>query len=134
MLKNLANCTPREFLKQTNKIRKAVQKWIKATDIINFRGVSLPEVPEGMSEAERATFKQNALLKRFNSLCDIVLEQHPDETLEVLALCCFVEPEDVDKHEVAEYLESLGMLLNSEAVVGFFYSLGRLGNKPTQKQ
>lgn len=36
-MKNLANCTPSEFLKQTNKIKKSVEKWLKATDIMEIR-------------------------------------------------------------------------------------------------
>ena len=35
--KNLANCTPKEFLVQTNRLRKSAEKWLKATDIMNIR-------------------------------------------------------------------------------------------------
>ena len=36
-LKTLANCKPSEFLKQTNKIRKAAAEWLTATDILEIK-------------------------------------------------------------------------------------------------
>ena len=36
-MKNLANCTPREFLKQTYRIKKSVEKWLELTDLLNMR-------------------------------------------------------------------------------------------------
>ena len=32
-MKNLANCTPREFLKQTYRLKKCVEKWLQETDL-----------------------------------------------------------------------------------------------------
>ena len=51
-MKNLANCKPSEFLRQTNKIRRAAEKWLKITDIMEIRK-TLPELPEDISTAER---------------------------------------------------------------------------------
>ena len=36
-MKNLANCTPTEFLKQTSKIKRSAEKWLKVTDIMAIR-------------------------------------------------------------------------------------------------
>ena len=36
-MKTIANCKPSEFLKQTNRLRKVVERWMKDTDIINIR-------------------------------------------------------------------------------------------------
>ena len=36
-MKNIANCTPREFLRQTNKIRKAVSNWLTLTKVMDIR-------------------------------------------------------------------------------------------------
>ena len=36
-MKNLANCTPREFLRQTNRIRKAAARWLERTDALAIR-------------------------------------------------------------------------------------------------
>lgn len=126
-MKNLANCKPSEFLVQTNKIRKAVDKWLTDTDIMNIRS-RLPEVKEDMTadQVEQAKVKQ--MKANFNAILDAMLDEHPDETLEVLALICFVEPKDFDNHSVSEYLASISEVLNNEAVIGFFTSLAQWGS------
>ena len=60
-------------------------------------------------------------------MLDAILEKHPDETLELLALLCFVEPKDVDKHTMDEYLTAITEMITNSAVIGFFTSLQRLG-------
>lgn len=135
-MKNLANCKPSEFLKQTNRIRKAAARWLTMTDILNIRK-RLPKfevAAPGASAEDRAdVIRRNADLKRRQAaenvmaMLDAVLEDHPDETLELLALCCFVEPEHVDDHTVSEYLQSFSELISDEAVMGFFTSLAKLG-------
>lgn len=126
-MKNLANCKPSEFLVQTNKIRKAVSKWMKDTDIINIRN-RMPKIEDNYTaeDIDRATREQ--VNKNFNAILDAMLDDHPEETLEVLALICFVKPEDFDKHTVSEYLSSINEILSNEAVIGFFTSLVRLGS------
>ena len=61
--------------------------------------------------------------KNMMDLLDEVLEKHPDETLEVLALLCFVEPKDIDKYTVTEYLKNFTELISNEDVINFFISL-----------
>lgn len=126
-MKNLANCKPSEFLAQTNKIRKSVDKWLTDTDIMNIRK-RMPEVSEHASKKDKDNALREQAKKNFNAILDAMLDEHPDETLEVLALICFVEPEDFDNHTVSEYLSSITEMINDEAVVGFFTSLVRLGN------
>ena len=135
-MKNLANCKPSEFLKQTNRIRKSVDNWLKVTDIINIRK-RRPEikfVPELADEdekkaiiAENAKNRNEQVRQNLSDMLDEILDKHPDETLEVLALCCFVEPEDVDSHSMVEYLEAFNELVSNEAVISFFSLLMRVG-------
>ena len=126
-MKNLANCKPSEFLRQTNKIRKSVDKWLKLTDIKNIRK-NVPEIPSDLSIEEKQELMFEQGKKNLNSMLENILEVHPDETLELLALLCFVEPEDVDNHTVAEYLSSFNELINCKEVIDFFGSLMRLAN------
>lgn len=129
-MKNLANCKPSEFLKQTNRIRKSVEKWLKLTDVMNIRKRrpdGMPEIQKDMSkdEVEAVLEKQKTMMaeqaqQNLKAMFDAMLDEHPDETLEVLALCCFVEPENVDDHTVSEYLLSINELLADEAVRDFF--------------
>lgn len=142
-MKNLANCKPSEFLRQTNRIRKSVSKWLTMTDILNIRK-RLPKyeiaAPGSTAEERAEVIRRNAALKRKQAsenvmaMLDAVLEDHPDETLELLALCCFVEPEHVDDHTVSEYLEAFSELISDEAVMGFFTSLSKLGLRNTSQE
>jgi hypothetical protein len=139
-MKNLANCKPSEFLKQTNRIRKSVDNWLKVTDIVNIRK-RRPEikfVPELADEdekkaiiAENAKNRNEQVRQNLSDMLDEILDKHPDETLEVLALCCFVEPEDVDSHSMVEYLEAFNELVSNEAVISFFSLLMRVGQMST---
>lgn len=135
-MKNLANCKPSEFLKQTNRIRKSVEKWLNVTDVMSIRRrkpEGMPEVQAGMSqdEVDAVREKQRQMMaeqaqRNLKDMLDSMLDNHPDETLEVLALCCFVEPENVDDHTVSEYLLSINELMADEAVRDFFTFLMQL--------
>lgn len=135
-MKNLANCKPSEFLIQTNRIRKSVANWLTVTDIMNIRK-RLPEVEEAGAGAtmeerqavvERNIERKNAQIKQnLMDILDAMLVEHPQETLEILALCCFVEPEDVDNHPVSEYLGAITDLIETKEVLSFFTSLAKLG-------
>ena len=139
-MKNLANCTPREFLKQTNRIRISAEKWLTATKILEIRK-RMPELPaptetkdkeelrKAIEERKEAFAKQTR--ENLFAMLEAMLETNADETLELLALCCFIEPEDVDNHTMSEYLVSIGELLNDAGVVSFFDSLVRLGVSST---
>lgn len=135
-LKTLADCKPSEFLKQTNLIRKAVFNWITVTDIAAIRA-RLPKYEaaekDASAEEKAALIKRNAAalkkqqMENMNAILDAMLEQHPDETLEVLALCCFVEPAHVDDYPIGDYLAAFSKLISDEAVLTFFTSLASLG-------
>ena len=142
-MKNLANCKPSEFLKQTSKIRKSVENWLSVTEILETRKrqPKLTQLSEDMTAEERSqVFLANQAKSReqmrqnMMDILDAVLDKHPDETLELLALLCFVEPEDVDNHMVSEYLEAFTEIINNEQVLNFFISLARLEHLDISKQ
>lgn len=139
-LKTLATCKPTEFVRQTNRIKKSVEKWLTDTDILNIRKrlPALELIPKDAPEEERtAIFNRNKKVaeaqarKNVSAMLDAILEDHPDETLELLALCCFVEPESVDDHTVSEYLTAFNSLINDQAVLSFFTSLASLAQRNT---
>ena len=133
-MKNLANCTPREFLAQTFKIKKSVKEWLDATDIMNIRKnkpelvntVGLPDDEREKALLENKLRIQAKSRKNVNDILDRMLDKNSEKTLEVLALCCFIEPEDVDNHPMSEYLECLGELISDKGVISFFTSLAQL--------
>lgn len=121
-MKNLANCNPSEFLVQTNKIRKSVANWLTVTDIHNIRK-RLPKYDNEMDAAERATLRKEQMRKNLSAILDAVMEDHPAETIEIMALVCFIDPKDADNHPMSEYLQSIGELIADESVLSFFTSL-----------
>lgn len=135
-MKNLTNCTPIEFLKQTNRIRHSVEKWLKVTDIMNIKN-SLPnfvEINDDMSEEERKekadinkelVREQNQ--KKLSLILDKCLDEHAEETLELMALMCFVEPEHINENSAMEYLKEVTEMISNKDVLDFFSSLIRLG-------
>lgn len=118
-MKNLANCTPREFLRQTNRIRRAAARWLKLTDILNIRG----RVPA--AEREDALWAQ--AMENINAMLEAMLEKYPDETAELLGLMCFIEPEELEQHTMRELLGAFSELIGCPEVAGFFTALARLG-------
>lgn len=135
-IKTLATCKPSEFLIQTNKIRKSVSKWLTDTDIPNIRR-NLPEltkITENMTDKEKKkVFDENRTKtaaqakENLEKIFDAALEKYPQETLEVLALCCFVDPEKADDYPVGMYLTAVAELIGNQDVINFFISLVRLG-------
>ena len=139
-LKTLVTCKPSEFLRQTNRIKKAVEKWLTDTDILNIRKrlPSLEVVALNATDEERREIAaRNKKLtdeqakKNISAMLDAVLEEHPDETLEILALCCFIEPEHKDDYKVSDYINAFNSIISDRAVIDFFISLASLGAKNT---
>lgn len=130
-MKNLANCKPSEFLRQTNLIRKSVANWLELTDILNIRKrkPDFTGIPESDHDARVAVMEAQTK-ENLNAILEAMLEEHPDETLEILALVCFIDPKDVDNHSVAEYLDSITEIISNKSVLNFFTSLARLDQKP----
>ena len=132
-LKTLANCKPSEFLRQTARIKDVAERWLIDTKIMETRateGEPLEPVTDDMSIDERIEVLKRNKEKQFNQakrniskMYDAISREYPEETLELLALCCFVEPEDVDNHSMSEYLDAFTSLMNDRSVIGFFSSL-----------
>lgn len=126
-MKTLATCKPTEFLRQTNLIRKSAEKWLKDTKILDIRK-NKPEIPEDATEDQKKEIYAAQIKKNLSEMATAILDTNADESLELLALCCFVDPADVDSHPMEEYLSALSDMLNNQSVIGFFISLVRWAN------
>lgn len=134
-MKNLATCKPSEFIAQTAKIRKSVANWIDVIDIVNIRATN-PQykvIPiDASAEEKKMIIEENAKLQKkqavenTNKILDNMLAVHPQETLEVMALCCFVEPSEVDNHPMDEYLQCIMEMVSNKSVMDFFKFLAQL--------
>jgi len=135
-MKNLANCTPREFFAQSVKIKRSVEEWLDVTNLMDLRktkpanlikldGLSGDEKAKAIEENKRLWKEQTK--KNLSTLFDKMLDENAEKTIEVMALCCFVDPADVDNHTMSEFLKSIGELISDEGVLSFFISLVQLG-------
>lgn len=134
-MKNLATCKPTEFVAQTAKIKDAVANWMEIIDFVGVRAkrpayIMIPkdataEEIKGIN-AQNATIRKKQALNNISELLDNMLAKHPKETLDVLALCCFVEPEHVDDYTIDEYINCIMDMMDSQSVIRFFKLLAQL--------
>lgn len=134
-MKNLATCKPTEFVAQTAKIKEAVASWIDAIDLMKIRAIQpqyetipIDSTPEQRAEVIRknAELKKKQTMENLNKILDKMLVEHPKETLDVLALCCFVEPEHVDDYTIDEYMQCIMDMMQNKSVMNFFSLLAQV--------
>ena len=121
-MKTLANCSPVDFLRQTNRIRKRVAAWLDLTKIMEIRK-TMPEIDDKMSPEELKAAKRKQARENLDKILDSAMELHPEETAEILGLVCFVEPQDLNSYKMIDFLPAISEILNSQEVVDFFMSL-----------
>lgn len=135
-IKTIATCKPIEFFKQTVKIKNAVQAWLTTTDIIAIVKKVAPQelVPDDATDVEKMAIMRNNADKRreqvkknISEAFDVVMGEHPQETLEILALCCFIEPEKANDYKVSYYLKAFNQLISDKDTIDFFISLAQMG-------
>ncbi len=129
-MKTIANCSPREFLVQTNRIRKKAADWVTLTGILEIRKRA-PVFTDDMDDAAKKEAARAKARENIYAILDSIMEEHPDETAELLGLLCFIEPEDLDNHSMLEFLTPATELINNPEVIDFFISLARLGQIDT---
>ncbi len=84
-MKTLANCTTAEFLRQTNKIRKAVSDFLTDTKILDIRK-NQPEITEGRSEDEKRVAYREQAKKKIADMHDRCLDEHAEKTISSMSL------------------------------------------------
>lgn len=133
MSKNLANCTPDEFLDQSFLIMNAAEKFMKVNDILGIRSrkvEGLQEIPKDNEEEADRVRMENAKkitaqrMKNVKDLLTSMMHTHKSETLELLALSCFIDPADVNNHTMPFFLRNVGEMISDQDVLAFFTSLG----------
>lgn len=134
-MKNLATCKPTEFVAQTAKIKDAIADWMELIDFVGIRAKKPPYImiPKDATDEEKKeinekniTIRKKQALTNVRELLDNMLAKHPKETLNVMALCCFVEPEHVDDYGIDEYFDCIMDMMESPCVMRFFKLLAHL--------
>lgn len=131
-MKTLVSCTPREFLKQTNRIRHRAKNWLTLTKILEIRK-TLPKLDSTATQEERTNALWDQVQKNLDAILHNILEEYPDETAELMGLICFIEPDDIDNHEMREIFKGFSESMSCPEVTGFFTSLIALGQMNTSE-
>ena len=129
-MKTLANCNPKEFLAQTNKIRKSVSNWLGLTKVLESRKHK-PEIPADATAEEKRALREAQVKQNLSDMLDAILDEHPDETAELLGLMCFIEPGDLENHKMTEFLAAAYELISCPEVISFFTLLMQQDQKDT---
>lgn len=124
-MKTIANCTPVEFLVQTNKIRKATADWLTLTNIMEIRK-RVPNFTEDMDDAAKRDAARKIAKENIAEMLESAMGEHPKETAELLGMLCFIDPEDLDNHTMFEILTPVSEMISNQEVIDFFISLARL--------
>ena len=128
MAKNLTNCNLREFMIQTRLIKHQVEKWLTKTDIMNIRK-NMPDIPDDADDEKRRELLTAQGMKNASAMFDAIFDEHPDETVSLIALLCFVPADEIDSHPMTYYMESITEMLNDQTVWDFFISLAVAARK-----
>ena len=107
---------------QTRLIKHSVEKWLTDTDIMNIRK-TLPDLPDDLDDEEKKKRMEQQAKENLSKMFDAIAEEHPDETVELLGLLCFVPLDETNDHPMNFYFESITELLNDQSVWSFFSSL-----------
>lgn len=118
-MKHLANCSPREFMVQTCKMRGAMEKWLETTGMSEIRKHK-PDGFEEMDAKEKAAAIQEQGARNMGDMLWAAMEKDPDGTLEVLGLLTFSDPDAEDAPPMSEYLQACLEMLENDAVRNFF--------------
>lgn len=129
-MKTLANCTPVEFLRQTNKIRHAASDLLKESGVFEIRKTR-PDFTGSETKEERDEKLQEQAKKNLNEILDSLMDTHAEKTATVLGMMCFMEPKEIEKASSMDFLSASIELLNSKPVLDFLSSLMRSGQKNT---
>lgn len=128
-MKSLATCNPSEFFKQTILLSNKIAKWFNDSKIFEIRAKTpkyITASPDSTPEERADIIRKNAeiekkqALENFIELINNMFDANAKETLEILALCCFVEPEHVNDYPMTEYLGCIMDMFEDENVSRFF--------------
>ncbi len=122
MAKNLANCNLKEFMTQTRLIKHHVEKWLTDTDIMNIRK-NLPDIPDDVDDEKKKELLTDQAMKNISKMFDAIFDEHPDDTITLIALLCFVPENEVEEHPMTYYMQSITEMLMEKTVWDFFISL-----------
>lgn len=121
-MKTLANCSLREFLAQTNKIRKEAAEFLELTKISKIRQ-HVPIFTGNETEEEKEKMFREQGRKNFSEILDSCLEKNADATIKMVGLMCFKTFEEAEQMEGVDFIAVAAELFGNKKIVDFFGTL-----------
>lgn len=114
-MRNLANCTPDEFMAQVVKVRGPFVEWVKRVGTEEFRKVYADKLAD-----ENVVNRAKALSMYLGEIIMASMEKEPELTKELLCLTTFTEIEDFNSHRMLEYISAVFEMYRSRDMRDFF--------------
>lgn len=124
MMKTLANCSPVEFLRQTNKIRHAAAEFMKETGVLELRKRH-PELTGKETDEEKKAALDKQARQNLSDMADLLMDTNAEKTAELLGMLCFMEPEDLENAKGIDFLTPAIEILSSKPVIDFLLLLAK---------
>lgn len=118
-MKNLANCTTIEFLRQINRIKNKTAELYKVIDVAEIRKLA-PKFNGDETPEEITRMRQRKGLENFSLILDKCLEENVELTVEVIGLMCFKTKEEAAEMDVNELFDNVFEIFGSKRCVDFF--------------
>jgi hypothetical protein len=124
--KTLANCTTIEFLRQANKIRKAVGNYYDECDFKSILGRK-PDFPFNSTVEQKEEIASKFRREQIDEILDICLDANAEKTVEIIGLMCFMTKEEAESTKANILLGLALELISSQEVVDFFSKMVQSG-------
>ena len=125
-MKTIANCKAAEFLRQTNRIRKAAKEYYDTLNISGIRERMTKQYAEQDDSGKTAT-----TYEFISEILDSALEVNAEKTVEIIGLAAFLDYEQAQELEPGQMIDILIECLASERVMNFFIRMASLGGNDT---
>ena len=126
-MKTIAKLNATDFLRRCNKIRYAAYDLVKDTGVMKIRE-RMPEFTGKETKEEREAMLEVQARKNVSDMLDALLDEHAEQTVEVLKLMCVPEEwEDIDTMDGIDVATAGLEIISAPKVMDFFVSLVRSG-------
>lgn len=122
MVKTIATLKGPEFLRACNRVRYAVEKFAKETNVMDLRKV-MPVITEDMDDDQRMDAIREQSKKNISAMLDRVLEEKPEATYDLL--CALMVNDTGEELDGVDLITAAMEILSNKKVLDFLLQLAR---------
>lgn len=122
MVKTIATLRGPEFLRACNRVRYAVEKFAKETNVMDLRKV-MPVITEDMDDEQRMDAIREQSKKNISAMLDRVLEEKPEATYDLL--CALMVNDTGEELDGVDLITAALEILSNKKVLDFLLQLAR---------